>query len=37
MRRLRVSELLSKKEIKPFLYGAFLNRIMTAKLPEGDS
>lgn len=28
MKRLTVSELLSKKEIKPFLYGAFLNRIM---------
>lgn len=31
MKRLTVSELLSKKEIKPFLYGAFLNRIMTTK------
>ena len=29
MKRLTVSELLSKKEIKPFLYGAFLNRIMS--------
>lgn len=32
MKRLTVSELLSKKEIKPFLYGAFLNRIMTANI-----
>lgn len=29
MKRLKVSELLAKKEIKPFLYGAFLSRIMT--------
>lgn len=32
MKKLTVSELLSKKEIKPFLYGAFLNRIMTANI-----
>ncbi|MBO5481147.1 MAG: HNH endonuclease [Clostridia bacterium] len=32
MKRLTVSELLAKKEIKPFLYGAFLNRIMTATI-----
>ncbi len=31
MKRLKLSELLAKKEIKPFLYGAFLNRIMTEK------
>lgn len=36
MKRLTVSELLAKREIKPFLYGAFLNRIMTASTPEGD-
>ena len=36
MKRLTVSELLSRKEIKPFLYGAFLNRIMTTNLPEGS-
>lgn len=35
MKRLTVSELLSKKEIKPFLYGAFLNRIMTTNISEG--
>ena len=35
MKKLTVSELLSKKEIKPFLYGAFLNRIMTANISEG--
>ncbi|MGN0807859.1 MAG: HNH endonuclease [Candidatus Coproplasma sp.] len=29
MKRLTVSEFLAKKEIKPFLYGAFLSRIMT--------
>lgn len=28
MKRITVSEFLSKNEIKPFLYGAFLNRIM---------
>lgn len=31
MKRISVSEFLSKKEIKPFLYGAFLNRIMVEK------
>jgi len=35
MKRLTVSELLSKKEIKPFLYGAFLNRIMSTKTADG--
>ena len=35
MKRLTVSELLSKKEIKPFLYGAFLNRIMSIKTVDG--
>lgn len=35
MKRLTVSELLSKKEIKPFLYGAFLNRIMSTKTVDG--
>ncbi len=29
MKKLKLSELLAKKEIKPFLYGAFLSRIMT--------
>lgn len=37
MKKLTVSELLSKKEIKPFLYGAFLNRIMTTYLQEGKA
>lgn len=34
MERLKASELLSKKEIKPFLYGAFLNRIMSTTISE---
>ncbi len=32
MKRLNLSELLAKKEIKPFLYGAFLNRIMSGNI-----
>lgn len=35
MKRLTASELF-KREIKPFLYGAFLNRIMVTNLPEGQ-
>lgn len=32
MKRLKLSEFLSKKEIKPFLYGAFLSRIMETEI-----
>ena len=35
MKRLTVSELL-KKEIKPFLFGAFLSRIMPEKIEKPD-
>lgn len=32
MRKIKVSELLNRKEIKPFLYGAFLNRVMETEI-----
>lgn len=36
MKRLTASELLSKREIKPFLYGSFLNRIMVEETAENS-